>query len=431
MAPPRDDLDAPMLDSSAPSDEPREGLSYALDHTEYTLDTSEITCETGQMWLAVFVGSGILLPMLYELLYLHAGVGVGKTYSSFLVPFLGYCGQALVGFVWVLAHGTWRQGSSGWSRRMVGFMVLSSLGNGLAQALDYIAVTHAGVMLYVILHSSTTFFACIISVLALRTRITPVQWVGVGAVVAGLVLTGVPTPIDATRSWGVGVAAALGGALSLAASYPFAELVFLSARSAETSPSEEFCSFAGSLINVAAFAVWTAVYTAPRWEELVVAPIAAAPYPASYGLVAAMYAAHALMVGLHTLAFWKVRGRARTPMARAPRRAPARNPRNPDPGRTPPGDEVARHSADCRLEGRTAGGHLPPRARALLQRGHARVHDRQPRQQRPVGAHAEARVLRRVLHRLLRVRRHQAEAARRARAHAAGRERAGLSGTVV
>ena len=51
----------------------------------------------------------------------------------------------------------------------------SSVGNGVAQALDYVA----GVQLYVILHSMAKLFACIIAVLLLRMRVTHGQWVAV------------------------------------------------------------------------------------------------------------------------------------------------------------------------------------------------------------------------------------------------------------
>ena len=48
------------------------------------------------------------------------------------------------------------------------------------------------------------------------------------------------------------------------------------------------------------------VYTVPRWDALVVAPIQQSPYPVVGGVAALLYASFALMVGLHTLAFWKL-----------------------------------------------------------------------------------------------------------------------------
>jgi threonine/homoserine efflux transporter RhtA len=55
----------------------------------------------------------------------------------------------------------------------------SSVGNGVAQALDYVALDESGVQLYVILHSMAKLFACIIAVLLLRMRVTHGQWVAV------------------------------------------------------------------------------------------------------------------------------------------------------------------------------------------------------------------------------------------------------------
>jgi drug/metabolite transporter (DMT)-like permease len=199
-------------------------LSYTLDRTEYTLDTSALrSCEPGQLWLTAFVVSGIAIGLAFELLHLHAGLGQDNC-QTFLLPFCGYVGQCVVGGVWTAAAGTWRDGA--WTRTMVGMMLLSSMGNGVAQALDYVALTHAGITLYTILHSSVIFFACGIAAFVLRTPVNGVQWASVLAVVVGLVLTGVPAPIAGHGSFGVGLACAIAGSLSLAASYPLAELVF-------------------------------------------------------------------------------------------------------------------------------------------------------------------------------------------------------------
>jgi drug/metabolite transporter (DMT)-like permease len=209
-------MEEPMLPPEEPSEEPpsAEGVAYTIDHSEYVMDASAVTCEPGQLWLAAFVVSGVALGMLFEALHLHAGPAAE---STCLVPFFGYCGQLLVGGGWVLSQRSWRRGK--WNRKMVAFMVLSSLGNGAAQALDYISLTQAGVMLYTILHSSTTLFACIIACVALRTRLTRVQWAGVLAVATGLVLTGIPSPIEAQGSFAVGLTSAVAGAFCLAASY--------------------------------------------------------------------------------------------------------------------------------------------------------------------------------------------------------------------
>ena len=190
---------------------------------------------------------------------------------------------------------------------MVVAMLLSSLGNGAAQALDYVALTQAGIMLYTILHSSVTFFACLVAYFVLRTRINTVQWASVSAVVVGLVLTGIPNPVAAEKGFAAGMISAVAGSLCLALSYPLAEMVFRYAQP-RCAPSAEFCAFAGSIINVLGFGIWQLVYTMPRWQELVVAPVADSPSPSPTAVVVVLYAAFALMVGVHTLAFWKTMG---------------------------------------------------------------------------------------------------------------------------
>ena len=211
-------MNEPMLDGDAQEVAEERGggqvFAWTLDHTEFYLDASDLRCDAGQMWLSVFVLSGVALGMIYEAMHLHAGPAKGV---SSLVPFFGYCAQLLVALGWVVANRTW-QGR--WTRKMVASMVLSSMANGMAQALDYIALQQAGVMLFTIFHSSVTFFACLIAVLILRTRVTLVQWCACLAVVCGLVLSGVPSPVEAQGSFAIGIAAAAAGALCLAASYP-------------------------------------------------------------------------------------------------------------------------------------------------------------------------------------------------------------------
>ena len=278
-------------------------LAYTLDHTEYAIDLSAFrSCDVGQLWLTTFIVSGVLLGLLFELLHLHAGPAKETT---FLLPFAGYVAQGVVGLVWTTANGTWRMGN--WTKPMVVAMLLSSLGNGAAQALDYVALSQAGIMLYTILHSSVTLFACLIAYFALRTRINGVQWASVGAVVVGLVLTGIPSPVPAQGGFASGMVSAVAGSLCLAAVYPLSEMVVRYAKP-YGAPSAEFCAFVGSIVNIVGFGIWQLVYTMPRWQELVVAPVAASSSPASSTVAVLLYSAFALMVGVHTLAFWKTMG---------------------------------------------------------------------------------------------------------------------------
>ena len=57
----------------------------------------------------------------------------------------------------------------------------------------------------------------------------------------------------------------------------------------------------GSLLNTFLFSVWTAAYTAPRWES----EVAAYAKPGRGGLMAWGFVFYGLAVGLHSLSFWK------------------------------------------------------------------------------------------------------------------------------
>ena len=133
--------------------------------------------------------------------------------------------------------------------------------------------------------------------------------VAVVAIVVGITLTGIPTPLPSQGSFALGLACAVLGSLCLASSYPTAELLFRYVPSPSPRPAEEFCSFAGGMLNVLLLLVWTLAYTRPRWDALVLAPLRAAPLgPVPSGTVIALYASHALLVGIHSLAFWKTIG---------------------------------------------------------------------------------------------------------------------------
>jgi len=265
------------------------------------MDTAvAVSCTSGQMWLSVFVGSGVMISMVFELLHLHAGPAKQE---SFLLVFCCYMAQLLIGGAWVLGRHSWQRGV--WTRPMVGALLLSSVCNGLAQALDYISLNQSGIQLYTILHSMVTLFAVAIAFVLLRVRISAGQWVAVLAVVTGLVLTGVPTPADAQGNFVLASVSGAAGALCLAASYPLAELVFKLAPRGTMPPSEEACAFSGALLNVLVFGTWTLAFTVPRWTELVLDPIRDASYPAPTAVVTLLYFAFAALVGVHTLAFWK------------------------------------------------------------------------------------------------------------------------------
>ena len=120
---------------------------------------------------------------------------------------------------------------------------------------------------------------------------------------AGLLATAFPH-LGARESFGWSFLFSLLGSLCLAASYPLSELFFRLAGDAP--PSEEMGCLVGSLFNVVLFSGWTLAYTVPHWEADVVAPIRTSAQPCgSAACAAGYYGLFALMVGLHSLAFWK------------------------------------------------------------------------------------------------------------------------------
>jgi len=256
--------------------------------------------------LTLFVVTGVGIAQSFEILQVHAGPA---RYETFLLAWLGYTAQCVVGGVAVASSGAWRHcGSSArWTRGMVAAIVGSAVLDGCAQAINYVAQLQGGIMLFTIFQSSVTLFVCLIAVCVLGTRLAPLQWLGVSCIVLGLLLTSLPSPVVARRSFSVGVACSMLGSLFSAASYPVSELVFRLAPPGAP-PAEELVCLLGSLLNAAVFTAWTLFYTLPRWDEAVLAPMRASLQPSAAWALAG-YGLFALFVGLHALFFWRSVGR--------------------------------------------------------------------------------------------------------------------------
>lgn len=252
---------------------------------------------TSLAWLIVFCMTGISIGMSFEILQLHAGPA---RYQTFFLALLGYWAQFFASGSWLLYTGTWRRGV--WTKRNVAALVVSACFDGSAQALNYVAQIEGGIMLFTIFQSSVTLFACLIALaLPWTPRLKPQQWIGVFAIVVGLMLTSIPNPIVARRSFAVGLLCSTLGSFCVATSYPVCELVF---RLTPSPPSEEMACFCGSLVNVSIFTTWTLIYTVPRWESDVIAPIWESIDP-SLHWAAAGYVMFSILVGFHALCFWK------------------------------------------------------------------------------------------------------------------------------
>ena len=256
------------------------------------------------IWLVIFCGTGVGLGMAFEFLDLNSVDHTPAADQTFFLCFLGYWAQTLVG----AAYAFWPQPGGpnplrgAWTRPVVSALAASAALDGIAQALDYVGQVQGGYMLFTIFHASVTVFSCGIAVLLLKTKITAPQWAGVALIVAGVFVTTIPNPIEVTGNFFVGFSASLLGSLCLAASYPFSEMVF--ARGAAEPAgriTEEMACVVGSFLNTGAFTLWTLCYTVPRWHETV----GAYTRPGHGAEKILGFVFYALMVGLHSLSFWK------------------------------------------------------------------------------------------------------------------------------
>ena len=272
-------------------------------------------------WLFVFCASGIGLGMVFEVLQLHAGPARAE---SFFLAFLGYWSQVATACIVTASTGSWRRcgGRDTWNRRAILALLASSVLSGLAHCFDYLALVEGGYSLFTILHSSVTFFACVIAA-ALGARVTTTQFLGAGLVVVGLLATSFPHPLSARGSYTMGAVAAVAGSLSLAASYPLTETVFrvvdrppahgrggtplrFDRHGRHTEDVAEVAVLYGSIFNSVNFGLWTLLYTLPRWDSLIVQPIHASNVAQpSVRWAVVGYSLHVLLVGVHALAFFK------------------------------------------------------------------------------------------------------------------------------
>ena len=225
--PPADET--PMLvNPPATEEESREFAfdHYALDHNDFTMVEGYVPgCSSATAYMGYYIFSGVILGVSFEMLHLHAGPAEG---ASFLVANFGCVGNFLITGAWVVLQGSWRQGY--WTHTMRVFLIIGSVVATAEHALGYIAEARAGVLLYTIVHTpAAIFFTAMISAAVLRTRITPMQWVGCLTVVIGLLLTGIPSPIESHHSFTLGIICTTLGSLCLASFYVFTELIFVHA----------------------------------------------------------------------------------------------------------------------------------------------------------------------------------------------------------
>mmetsp|Transcript_29124 Transcript_29124/g.37579 ORF Transcript_29124/g.37579 Transcript_29124/m.37579 type:complete len:384 (+) Transcript_29124:117-1268(+) len=252
------------------------------------------------IWLFIFCMTGIALGMAFEFLDLYSKDETPAADETFFLCFIGYWAQTIVSGTYALTKPNPFQGS--WTKSVFKFLLISALFDGCAQALDYVGQVNGGYMLFTIFHASVTVFSCIIAVILLKVKISWKQWIGVILIVIGIFITTFPNPIKVTGNFFLGFICSLFGSLSLAASYPFSEMVFIQGNKEKYGViTEEMACAVGSLINTFIFTIWTCVYTIPNWKETILHYTK----PGDGNLKIIGFVFYGLMVGLHSLSFWK------------------------------------------------------------------------------------------------------------------------------
>lgn len=268
-------------------------------------DEQKIICGvmsiTTFIWLVVFCVTGVGLGLCYEFLEIHSlHHAPGAASDSFFLCLIGYWAQAIVGFLFAFTQKNPMQGA--WTKKVILMLVLSSIFDGLAQGLDFIGQVQGGYMLFTIFHSSVTLFSCIIAVFVVQAQITKIQWFGILLIILGLFATAIPNPITAPGSFTIGLLCSLIGSFFLAASYPFSEKVFRLGRETLKGPVKaETACFFGALINASFFTIYTLIHTIPNWKS----EITDYMKPGDSFYVILGYILYGVLVGLHSIAFWK------------------------------------------------------------------------------------------------------------------------------
>ena len=214
----------------------------------------------------------------------------------------------------------------------------------LSQGLCLIGLVYAGSSIYIIVYSSTTIWAAVWSYFLLQKYLNIRQWLSVVVVVAGLGITALDTKSSGNGSGSGGVGdAVVGIVMILLGSFTHALTWVLIEKwtsqkkcqaesaseresrsgtvsgtrvsewhsgSEEKSPPsvaapELVCSLMG-IFGCVFYSIWQVVYTIPRWDELVTAPIAAKGGNEWHICIAFMLLA--FMGFLHAVSFYHLLG---------------------------------------------------------------------------------------------------------------------------
>ena len=230
-------------------------------------------------------------------------------------------------------------------------MFLLALVDIVSQGLCLIGLVYAGSSIYIIIYSSTTIWAAVWSFFLLNKALLYQQWLGILTVVFGLSITAYDGKTSANASSNssdalVGIVLVLLGSFTHALTWVLIEKwtkqqppqQVTSSSSSSSSPltstvvsekkgggwdeltplcpstrisprpvaaPELVCSLMG-LIGCLCYSAWQLVYTLPRWNQLVLAPIAAHGGDLRY--ISAAYLLLAVMGFLHAVSFYHLLG---------------------------------------------------------------------------------------------------------------------------
>jgi drug/metabolite transporter (DMT)-like permease len=137
--------------------------------------------------------------------------------------------------------------------------------------MNYTGSAMAGPTLFAIIYSSVTIWAAVLSRVLLGRRMGPYQWLGIVVVFAGLAVTA----FDSVALGGdvlTGSLLVLVGAALHSTTYVLSEAIMTRG---ETLDARMNCLLQG-VVACSAFLLWQIVYTLPRFEEKLGAPMRAA-----------------------------------------------------------------------------------------------------------------------------------------------------------
>jgi drug/metabolite transporter (DMT)-like permease len=310
------------------------GLRRVFSHLLFYFNT--IMFKSGPLVLAcIFCVSGVLQPTIVEFLTLN-GAFDKSTLLIVLPNYLGMSFAILTRYEVIattLKYVVWCD------------MLMLGVVDIVSQGLCMIGLVYAGSSIYIIIYSSTTIWAALWSYFLLQKQLLGKQWIGILIVVFGLSITAYDDNTSSTVSKKsddemIGILLILFGSFTHALTWVLIEKwtkqrtnhrdtsnildnnndnnnINSSDDSASNSDSgvtgtsgdvaapELVCSLMG-VFGSLVYCTWQVVYTLPRWNNLVMAPIAARQGNLSTIMVA--YLSLTLMGFLHAVSFYHLLG---------------------------------------------------------------------------------------------------------------------------